>query len=386
MKANFVDLKAAKPKGLYIHFPFCASLCAYCDFASEIYSASRVQAYLAALEKEFLTRSAPFRPLRFRTIYLGGGTPSSLSPAELNRFFAILQNQFEISNEVEFTIEANPGTIDLAKLELLRGQGVNRISFGVQSFQPRLLKLLGRRHSAAQSCEAVQLARRAGFGNISIDLLHGMPGQTLAELHSDLDETLALQIEHVSAYGLTYEDGTPLAEAVKSGTVRKLPAEKEGELYLAVMEGLERGGLAQYEISNYARPGREAQHNLIYWHNEAYLGLGVAAASFINWERSCNRQDFDGYLQAIMDKGEASATRETLEPAARAREALILELRLRRGVDRAEFAERWGLDGLANQAAEDFLSAGLLEKLPSGRIRLSRRGLLVADSVLCELV
>ena len=386
--------KSQQPPGLYVHFPFCVSLCAYCDFVSEVYSAARVQTYLAALEKELQTRvprascppSGRLEACAPRTIYLGGGTPSALSQNELTQFFALLARHVDLQHVLEFTAEANPGTVDLAKLELLRRQGVNRISFGVQSFQPHILKLLGRIHDAAQSRDAVRLARRAGFDNVSIDLLHGVPGQSLSDLRRDLDEALALKTEHVSAYGLAYEEGTPLLESIKSGKAQRLPPEEEAEQYLAVMEGLEAGGLLQYEISNYARPGREARHNLAYWRNEAYLGLGVAAASFINWERSCNQQDLDRYLQAVAATGEAVATREILEPEARAREALVLELRLRRGVDCREFAERWGLDPLKNPALENFVRAGLMEKLAAGEYRISRRGLPVADSILCELV
>ncbi|MFH0939873.1 MAG: radical SAM family heme chaperone HemW [Planctomycetota bacterium] len=376
------------PDGLYAHVPFCASLCRYCDFASEVYQAARTQCYLTALEKELRARVAQlaqqFAP---RTIFIGGGTPSALSIAELTRFFEILRQYVGFDRVREFTIEANPGSTDPAKLEFLRRQGVNRISFGAQSFQPHLLKLLGRRHSAEQSRETIRLARAAGFENISIDLMHGIPTQTKEDAQRDVAEALALPLEHVSAYGLSYEEGTPLLDAVRNGAIRRSLSEEETMLYYQVMDDLEAGGMAQYEISNYARPSYEAQHNLIYWRNEAYLGIGPSAASFIHWERSANADDLDAYLRAVSESGLAIVSCETLDPAARAREALILELRLRRGVDTAEFYARWETELLGQSATtRKYIKEGLMEKLPNGRYRITRQGLSVADGIMSELV
>ncbi|MCY3018103.1 MAG: radical SAM family heme chaperone HemW [Planctomycetota bacterium] len=378
------------PEGLYVHVPFCASLCRYCDFASEIHTAARAERYLGALETELSVRVADLLPdERFapRTIYVGGGTPTALSIAELTRFFDILRKHVDASRVVEFTIEANPGSTDEAKLELLRRRGVNRISLGVQSFQPRFLSLLGRVHSAEQGREAVPLARAAGFDNISVDLIHGLPGQSPDDLRRDLDAVAALQTEHVSAYGLAYEEGTPLHAAVQRGEIAPLTPEQEAAHYMTVMETLEQAGLLQYEISNYARPGRECRHNMMYWRNEAYLGVGASAASFIQWQRSTNHEDVDAYVEAVEATGKASATSEVLTPEARAREALVLELRLRRGVELAEFKNRWGLDfAAACSPAHGFLREGLMERTEDGRYRISRRGLPVADGILAEFV
>ena len=391
-----MDSKQTFPEALYVHLPFCAALCTYCDFASEVYAAARAQRYLDALEKEMRVRVAELNDVGRRdgcgafapkTVFLGGGTPSALNIPELQRFFAILNEHVDLARVEEFTIEANPGSTEPAKLEFLLARGVNRISFGVQSFQPHLLKLLGRVHGANQGREAVRMARATGFNNVSIDLMHGLPTQSLDDLRRDLDEALALRTDHLSAYGLIYEDGTPLKSAVERGTVAPLPEDEESVHYSTVMEILERGGLPQYEISNYAHPGREARHNLVYWRNEAYLGVGVSAASFVGFERTVNFNEMDRYMKAAESSGMAIDTRERLESTARARESLILEMRLQRGVDTREFAERWGCDPLSDsEAFRIFLREGLMEKLPDGRIRITRSGLPVADGVLAEFV
>lgn len=382
------------PTALYVHLPFCAALCTYCDFASEVYAAARARRYLAALERELRARVKKLcGENRFvpRTIFLGGGTPSALNLAELQLFFDILEKHVDTSRAEEFTIEANPGSTEAAKLEFLLKRGVNRISFGVQSFQPKLLQLLGRIHGADQGREAVRLARAAGFDNISIDLMHGLPMQSSDDLRRDLDEAIRLGTRHLSAYGIIYEDGTPLKGAVERGQIKRLSPEDEGAHYLTVMETLDAGGLPQYEISNYAQPGFEAKHNLVYWRDEAYLGVGVSAASFVEFERTVNFIEMDKYMAAAekipSEREDAIDTRERLDPNARAREALILALRLREGVEPAEFRARWGLDPLTDSPAlARHLASKLMERLPDGRIRISREGMPVADAILADFV
>jgi oxygen-independent coproporphyrinogen-3 oxidase len=249
-----------------------------------------------------------------------------------------------------------------------------------------LLKLLGRVHGADQGREAVRLARAAGFTNVSIDLMHGLPTQSLDDLKRDLEEAIRLGTDHISAYGLIYEDGTPLTGAVERGMVEALSDEDERAHFLTVMETLEAAGLPQYEISNYAKPGREAQHNLIYWRNEAYLGVGVSAASFVNLLRSTNHHEMDLYMKAAEASGQPAANSETLDAQARARESLILEMRLRAGVDPAEFLRRWNLNLEDSPELHKFLREGLIEKTPAGRYRISRLGLPVADGILAEFV
>ncbi|MBI3830362.1 MAG: radical SAM family heme chaperone HemW [Planctomycetes bacterium] len=390
------------PAGLYIHLPFCAAICTYCDFASELYSPERPRRYLVALEKELAAKvgrqfqseiqNSKSKMERYspRTIFLGGGTPSALSIGELTHFFDMLEKYVDCSKVEEFTIEANPGSTDAQKLEFLLKRGVKRISFGVQSFRPHLLKLLGRIHGADQGREAVALARAAGFRNVSIDLMHGLPTQSRDDLKRDLDEALALGTEHISAYGLIYEDGTPLKGAVEAGKIARLPPEEEAAHYRLVMERMEAGGLPQYEISNYAKPGYEARHNIIYWRNEAYMGVGVSAAGFVNFERATNHYEMDAYMSAVERGEDPAASRERLSPEARARESLVLELRLRAGVDPAEFYARWGLDiehdSAVRATLDKYRSVGLMEQTAAGRWRITREGLPVADGILSELV
>ena len=377
------------PEALYIHIPFCGTVCNYCDFAREIYSPSQATGYLGALGNELRVRCAElsaaglFAP---RTIFIGGGTPSVL-PLELwTALLSNLRQYVDLTRVVEFTTEANPGSADSGLLEFLRAQGVNRISFGVQSFQPHLLKLLGRGHDASAARAVVQTARAAGFSHIALDLLHGVPTQTRDDLRRDLDEALALDVEHISAYGLTYEQGTPLARAVAAGVVAPLGPEAERDQYLDVIEHLEGAGMPQYEISNYARAQAQARHNLIYWRNEAYLGIGVAAASFIQFERSVNLRTVEAYVRRANQTGHAVLEREILSAQARAREALVLELRLRRGIAPDEFLARWGLDPRTLPALEKFVNTGLVERTAEGRYRITRSGLPVADGILSELV
>ena len=383
------------PQALYVHLPFCTAICTYCDFAVERYAAARAVRYLDALERELHTRTAVlglserFAP---RTIFLGGGTPTAFNIPELQRFFEILERDVDTSRTVEFTIEANPGTVDDAKLRFLLEHRVTRLSLGVQSFQPHLLQLLGRVHGADQGPEAIAAARAAGFKNISLDLMHGLPKQTPEHLRDDLQRAIALGTDHISAYSIMYEDGTPLANAVTRGLVTPLTPEVEAAHFQTVMETFENAGWTQYEVSNFARPGFESEHNLIYWRNEAYLGVGVGSASSIGGERNVNHDSVDDYIRDAMSSGLAIASRERLDPVARAGEALMLEWRLRRGVNLAEFAARWGVDlfdGADNSrtvALARYLREGLMERLPDGRIRISRRGLPVSDGILADFV
>jgi oxygen-independent coproporphyrinogen-3 oxidase len=384
------------PEGLYLHLPFCQAICTYCDFASEEYAGGRSARYLAALNRELGARVKKLLPegekFRPRTIFLGGGTPSTLSIQELELFFKNLAEHVDWSSTQEFTIEANPGSTEPAKLETLLKHGVNRISFGVQSFQPHLLKLLGRVHGANQGREAVALARAAGFTNVSIDLMHGLPTQSQDDVKRDLEEALNLQTPHLSAYGLIYEDGTPLKNAVNKGIVQRLSPDEESAQYQLVLETLDKAGLPPYEISNYAKPGFEAQHNLIYWRNEAYLAAGVSSAAYTDFQRYVNFYSMDEYMKraesGIDPAKDTIESSEVLSPDARARESLVLELRLRKGVDPKEFSQRWDVNWEKAFGADlaKYQRQGFMEKLENGRWRITMSGLPVADGILSEFV
>lgn len=382
--------------GLYVHVPFCVRKCEYCDFASEKVTRERVRIYLDALALD--AGRSDERPAP-TTVYVGGGTPTSLSDAELAELFDVVGRRFDLSAAGdfraggEFTVEANPGTVDTAGLAVLRGFGVNRLSLGVQSFRDEHLGLLGRLHTAREAEAAYAAAREAGFENVSVDLMFALPGQTLDDVRSDVARVADMRPEHVSAYGLTYEPGTSLYLAREEGAVKPVAEELERAMYLAVIDDLERAGCVQYEISNFARPGFESRHNTGYWLGREYVGVGPSAASFVpggprrGGERRTNVRDLCEYASRLVRGDDPSAFRERLPPEKAAREAAVLGLRLRSGIDPAEFEERTGfaLGALLGEAGSRLLSGRWLEQR-DGRVRLTRKGLPVADSILAEIV
>jgi oxygen-independent coproporphyrinogen-3 oxidase len=377
------------PSALYVHVPFCRALCAYCDFARGVRNAADVERYLAVLDLEFVraTRQLGQR-IAPRTVFLGGGTPTSLESAELTRLLELIARHADLSNVLEFTVEANPGTLAPDTFAVLRDHRVNRISFGVQSFQPRLLKMLGRIHTVEQAQRAVGEARDAGFQNISVDLMHGLPTETREELAGDLATAVGAAPDHISAYGLSYEDGTPLKERLTRGELIRLDDEEAAVQYLTVMERLERAGFRQYEISNYARPGCEARHNLVYWHNESYLGVGPSAASYIDGERRVNKRHLEEWAAAIEQNADPVESRERLEGERRAREALMLALRLREGASAEVFRDQYGFDleTACREQLQRFQAQKLMERTAEGNWRITRAGLPVADAILCQLI
>jgi len=374
---------------LYVHVPFCRALCAYCDFARQVRTEVDVTRYLTALRLEFIraTQAVGAR-MEPRTVYVGGGTPTSLMPGELEQLLLLIREHADLLHVVEFTVEANPGTLSPGTFSILRRHGVNRISFGVQSFQPRLLALLGRIHSAEQAQRAVREARDAGFQNVSLDLMHGLPGQTRSELAADLAAAIDAAPNHISAYGLSYEDGTPLADRVARGELKRLAPEEEAAQYLIVIDRFEEAGFRQYEISNYARGRHESRHNLVYWHNGPYLGLGPSAASFSDRERRVNKRFLQEWAAALEGGGDPVETRERLTGERRAREALMLALRLREGASVQVFREQYGFD-LETTCADQlqrFQAQGLMERSPEGCWRITREGLPVADAIMTQLI
>ncbi len=322
--------------GLYLHIPFCRRKCAYCDFCSYVGREADMAAYVDALVRELRARADARR--RVDTVYLGGGTPSLLPPAELTRILTAVREAYTLSPTAEITCEANPGTVDYDKFSLLNSLGVNRISLGVQSLSDRALRALGRIHTAKEAEEAYGAARRAGFRNVSLDLMMSLPGETPAELAATVRGFIALQPEHISAYSLMVEEGTPLATSPLRATVPDDDAAAEAMETTA--EALEAAGYRRYEISSYARPGFESRHNLRYWHGDDYLGLGVAAYSYIDGVRFGAPRDLDGYLAGTL----SPVDREEITAADRERERVMLSLRLSDGIDRARYLRDFGRD------------------------------------------
>ncbi len=331
--------------GIYIHIPFCRQKCLYCDFASYAGREDDRAAYIEALEKEMRAR-VPLALERWgvpRTVYLGGGTPTALQPEQMADLLDALVEALHGAPVEEWTVEANPGTVDLSYLSMLYAKGVNRLSFGVQSFDDALLRRIGRIHTAKQAEQAVRFAKQAGFSNLSLDLMYGLPGQTLPMLQESVEQALELAPTHISIYGLQVEEGTPFAAMREQGRLH-LPDDEAAEaMYDYMTETLPARGYARYEISNFARPGFESRHNLSYWQNVPYLGLGAAAHSYLDGRRTENEADLSRYIEDMMH-GVSPAREE--EPRTRSiamEEFAFLALRTARGINRKAFLETFGV-------------------------------------------
>lgn len=382
-------------RSVYAHVPFCHTICGYCDFYSVVLDRSAasplVDALLAELD-HWLDRTT----VEAQTIFVGGGTPTTLPPADLARLLGRLRSlradrrprdAGPDDDGFEFTVEANPATVAPDVAEALAAAGVTRVSIGAQSFDPSELRVLDRIHHPRQVAQTVHACRAAGIERINLDLIFGVPGQTLDAWLRSLHAALELEPEHLSCYGLTYEPGTPLFDRLARGQVARVDADVEAAMYEATIDALARAGLRQYEISNFARPGRECRHNLAYWHNEPHLGLGPSAAGLVDGVRYRNVPDASAYGGAVREGRSPQVEQERLEPERRARETAMLELRLIDGIDRARFAARFGRD------PADLFADALARHVPGGRlacddgaIRLTRAGLLVADSVIADFL
>ncbi len=380
--------------GIYLHVPFCERICPYCDFAvvrAPTLSAPREDAYVDALARELARRRTAFAGRRLATVYFGGGTPSLLRPESIARLLAAAREAFPGEEPGEVTLEVNPSTVERARLPGFRAAGVDRLSVGLQSLDDRVLKRLGRAHRADEARATLGASRDAGFTNVSVDLIFGAPDQSEDDLARDLDEVASSDVQHVSAYGLTIEPGTPFALAAARGQLR-LPDDDTGAaLMQRVAERLARAGLAPYEISSFARPGFESRHNRRYWEREPVLGLGVgawsseppsAAAPF--GARRANVRALPVYLERIA-RGESAEAgpAEVLAPEAARGEAVFLALRTSAGLDARRFEAEFGGAPRRFYAAEidDCAAAGLLEEAASGDLRLTPRGRLLSDSV-----
>jgi oxygen-independent coproporphyrinogen-3 oxidase len=380
--------------GVYIHFPYCRKRCPYCDFATHARERIPHDRYAEAVLAELAVRAPLFAGRRTVSIYVGGGTPSLWRADCVARVLAAVRAALPVDRDAEVTLEANPGDLPEAQLFALREAGVNRLSLGVQSLEPKHLVTLGRTHGAAEPVLAVAAARRAGFTNLSLDLMFGLPGQTLGDLERDLDGLLALAPEHLSIYNLTVESRTPFGALAQKGELVLPPEGLQAEMFERVRARVTAAGYLHYEISNFARPGKEAVHNSLYWRGEEYLGLGSSAHSHRveggAGERFSTVRSVDDYLAAVdrlapgvpLDGDPLLASIERLDRASREREAVWLGLRLLAGIDRAAHAARHGADPVARHATvvERLVRDGLVEVTPE-RLRLTPRGALYADEV-----
>jgi oxygen-independent coproporphyrinogen-3 oxidase len=376
--------------GLYIHIPFCLRKCAYCGFYS-ITDHSLIPAYLAALRREMaLCRGWA---ASFDTLYIGGGTPSVLPEGDMEGLIADIRTTFTIATDAEITVEANPADITENLLASLRRSGVNRLNIGVQSFDDDSLALLGRRHTALQAIGAIQRAHDAGFVNIGLDLIYGLPsspaaGETSPEVEhrfaawlATLDTAIGIYPDHLSCYQLTLEEKTSLAKRCRRGELILPDESRQADYFLGTSQILEESGYRHYEVSNFARPGRESRHNRKYWSHVPYLGLGPAAHSFSGRERRWNRSSVDTYIGDLESGREPIESREILSDEQLRMEALFLGFRTRRGICLETFKIRYGRDLLADKHMIERLSKEGFVEIGDGFLRPTRTGMAVADSL-----
>ena len=379
--ASFANSRVA---GLYVHIPFCFHKCHYCDF----YSITRQTPERMSRFVDLLLRQAEeYSPWQPRTVFFGGGTPSLLPPQDMERLLRGLAERIDLTTMDEWTVECNPATLTRDYCVMLRQLGVNRLSFGAQSFDSNELKILERHHDPEDVPRSLEMARSAGFERLNIDLIYAIPGQSLAAWMRSLRHAMALGLNHLSCYGLTYESNTPMAVRKRLGQIRSVDESVELEMLHETRACLIDHGLPPYEISNYAAPGQECRHNLVYWNGENYLGLGPSAASHIDGTRWKSPPHLGEWESAVASRKPAVIDLEILDPQRRAAELVYLQLRLSHGIDFTDFAVRAGFDARSLYAGQmsSLQSAGVIT-IDSTGFRLSERGIDVADSVAAEFL
>jgi oxygen-independent coproporphyrinogen-3 oxidase len=384
-----------EPFSLYIHIPYCISKCPYCDFNSHVVAEIPEQNYTSALldELHHYAVGPDWRGRRIRSIFFGGGTPSTFQASSIGLLLERTAALFNVDAHCEITLEANPGTVDVANFFGYRAAGVNRISVGVQSFNSRLLKFLGRAHSAKEAEKALTIVKDAAFDNFSLDLIYANPGQTLRDLEEDLDTALSFKSPHLSAYNLTIEEGTPFHHEYRCGKFKLLHEEEEIAMAELIEQRLSDAGLERYEISNYARPGFYSRHNVNYWQSGDYLGIGAGAHSYqgvyndgIYGQRWWNEKTPARYIKIIKETGQAVTDAEQSNLTRAAGEYMFSGLRLTAGVSLKGFAARFGKSMLElYPAISSWVSEGLME-IQGEHLRLSRRGLLVANLIFIHFI
>ncbi len=373
---------------LYIHIPFCIRKCAYCDFLSFAAPERIYEEYVAKLIEEIYGQSAGFQDYCVTTVFLGGGTPSVLSADLMRDLFEALYQCFDIAPDAEISIEANPGTLTMEKLEMYRTCGINRISLGLQSADDQELKALGRIHCYDDFLKSYQRARQAGFTNINVDLMSALPGQTLQSWKNTLRKVMMLKPEHISAYSLIIEEGTPFYDRYHEDQSTFPDEETDREMYHLTKEMMAAQGFTHYEISNYAKPGYECQHNIGYWTGVEYLGLGLGSSSYTHGYRYHNVDDMETYLSLdLSESGAAARDIQKLSEKEQIEEFMFLGLRMMRGISGSAFFERFGLNmwSIYGEVLERLEQQGLLE-IRKPDVRLTELGIDVSNQVFCEFL
>ena len=376
-------LPFSSPRSAYIHVPFCAHRCGYCNFTLITGRDDLIESCLEAIELELQLLS---QPQEVDTLYFGGGTPTYLSPEQFSRLSRSVLRWHPLARDYEWTVEANPADLDHRTVENLANCGVNRLSLGAQSFQTQKLSLLERDHDAQQIARAVQLALKHGM-KLSLDLIFAAPGETLSQWESDLEQALSLLPGHLSTYGLTFEPGTSFWTRRQQGALAPVAEQLQRDMYLSAIQRLSQAGFDHYEVSSFALPGQRSRHNQVYWTGAGYFAAGPGAARYVDGVRETNHRSTTTYLQRVLQGECPVAEREALDEDGRARELLVFGLRRLAGVSRETFAGRTGmdLDELVGRKIGQLVEAGLL--LDEGdRVRLTTEGLLVSDSIWPELL
>ncbi|MDU4446083.1 radical SAM family heme chaperone HemW [Streptococcus mitis] len=366
-----------KPTSAYVHIPFCTQICYYCDFSKVFIKNQPVDSYLEHLLEEF--RSYDIQKLS--TLYIGGGTPTALSAPQLEVLLNGLTKNLDLSALEELTIEANPGDLDADKIAVLKNSAVNRVSLGVQTFDDKMLKKIGRSHLEKDIYENIDRLKLAGFDNISIDLIYALPGQTMEQVKDNVAKAIGLDIPHMSLYSLILENHTVFMNRMRRGKLPLPKEELEAEMFEYIIAELERAGFEHYEISNFSKSGFESRHNLMYWDNAEYYGIGAGASGYVNGVRYKNHGPIRHYLSAV-EEGNARITEEHLSQKEQMEEEMFLGLRKKSGVSMARFEEKFGrtFDGLYGEIVRDLVQQGLMQ-IEGDRVRMTKRGLFLGDTV-----
>ena len=368
--------------GLYIHIPFCRQKCLYCDFPSWAGKEGQMQAYVDALTAEIQAQGKRYANREVISVFFGGGTPTALEIPMLAQLMRAVSESFRGAADAEITTEANPGTLSFEMAAALKKMGFNRLSMGVQAWQNSILRSLGRIHTIEEFLENYHAVRQAGFENVNVDLMFALPGQTMAEWQETLRHIVALEPEHISAYSLILEEGTPFCESYREGELHPVSEETDREMYHWAVDHLAEQGYRQYEISNFARAGRQSRHNCIYWRAEEYLGMGLGAHSYMDGVRFHNGYDLQAYISAEGNPLRLREDAERLTEADALAEFMFLGLRLTEGVSFARFRQRFGkeMDAVYGRELRELTGLGLLVREKDG-VRLSRRGVDVSNFV-----
>lgn len=380
-----------KSIGIYIHIPFCDSKCSYCDFKSYAFNSelkdSKVNQYMEALHKEIEIYKDELSSYEITSIYFGGGTPSSIDPEHISKVLSHLKSTLDITPECEITLEVNPGTMDSRKIEIYKKAGVNRISLGLQTTNNTLLQLIGRKHDFETFLETYNAFVASGISNISLDLMFGLPGQTIEHLTDSLNKIIEINPNHVSVYALKLEEGTPMYLAYEKGLIQLPDEEIERNMYHIIIEKLRKAGIEQYEISNFSKPGFESRHNLTYWENKPYLGLGLSSHSKMNLVRFANNTSLSSYMRSLAAGLKPIIESDTINTDEDLFETIMLGLRLNKGISKSMISQKYNIDfDLKYNQVLDYLVKNELILNSFDTVQLTEKGMDLSNRVFVEFM